>query len=109
MKSEAQIQNEIRLALNPHAQIFRINTGTVKMQDGRYFQTGVPKGYSDLSGFRFSDGKAVFLEVKNDKGRLRAEQKRFLSAMQKKGAVCGVARSAEQAIQIVNGIEKQSF
>lgn len=39
---EADIQNSIRLALNPYAIIFRINSGKVKMMDGRYFDTGVP-------------------------------------------------------------------
>lgn len=109
MKSESRIQNEIRLGLNHHAQMFRINAGSVRMADGRFFQTGVPKGYSDLSGFRLKDGKAVFLEIKNARGRLQADQKRFLAAMQKKGAICGVARSVEQAINLVNGTEVQRF
>lgn len=98
---EMDIQNSIRLALNPYAVIFRTNVGKVRMADGRWFDTGLPKGYSDLSGFRKSDGKMIFLEVKNEKGRLRKEQKHFLNTMQKYPIICGVARSPEEAIKIV--------
>ena len=44
---ESDIQNAIRLALNPYAVIFRVNSGKVRMKDGRYFDTGVPNGFSD--------------------------------------------------------------
>lgn len=98
---ESDVQNSIRLALNPYAIIFRANVGTVRTADGRYFNTGLPKGYSDLSGFRKSDGKMIFLEVKNEKGKLRKEQKHFLNTMQQYPVICGVARSPEEAIKIV--------
>lgn len=100
---ESDIQNAIRLALNPYAVIFRVNSGKVRMTDGRYFDTGVPNGYTDLSGFRKSDGKAIFLEIKTDKGRLRDVQKHFLNTMQQYDVICGVARSPEEAIKIVTG------
>lgn len=100
---ESDIQNAIRLALNPYAVIFRVNSGKVRMKDGRYFDTGVPNGYTDLSGFRKSDGKAIFLEIKTDKGRLRDAQKHFLNTMQQYDVICGVARSPEEAIKIVTG------
>ena len=73
------------------------------MQDGRYFDTGVPNGYSDLSGFRKSDGKAIFIEVKNEKGRLRDEQKKFLETISKYDVIAGVARSPEEALEIIKG------
>ncbi|WP_339179278.1 VRR-NUC domain-containing protein [Oceanobacillus sp. FSL W7-1293] len=100
---ESDIQNSIRLALNPYAVIFRVNSGKVRMKDGRFFDTGVPNGYTDLSGFRKSDGKAIFLEIKTDKGRLRDAQKHFLNTMQQYPIICGVARSPEEAIKIVTG------
>jgi len=98
---ESDVQNSIRLALNPYAVIFRANVGTVKTADGRYFNTGLPKGYSDLSGYRKSDGKAVFIEVKNEKGKLRKDQEHFLNAMKQYPVIVGVARSPEDAIRIV--------
>ncbi|MEK4305879.1 VRR-NUC domain-containing protein [Oceanobacillus sp. FSL K6-0251] len=100
---ESDIQNAIRLALNPYAVIFRNNVGKVKTADGRFFDTGLPKGYSDLSGFRKSDGKMIFIEVKNEKGRLRDDQKHFINTMQQYPVICGVARSPEEAIKIVTG------
>ena len=98
---ESDIQNSIRLALNPYAIIFRANVGTVRTADGRYFNTGLPKGFSDLFGFRKSDGKLIFIEVKNEKGRLREDQKHFLNTMQQYPVISGVARSPEEAIKIV--------
>lgn len=98
---ESDVQNSIRLALNPYAIIFRANVGTVRTADGRYFNTGLPKGFSDLFGFRKTDGKLIFIEVKNEKGRLQEDQKHFLSTMQQYPVISGVARSPEEAIKIV--------
>ena len=98
---ESDIQNEIRLALNPYAIIFRANVGKVRMADGRFFDTGLPRGYSDLSGFRKSDGKAIFLEIKTDRGRLRDDQKKFIETVSQYDVIVGVARSGEEAIKIV--------
>lgn len=98
---EADIQNSIRLALNPYAVIFRINSGKVRMADGRFFQTGVPVGFTDLAGFRKSDGKMIFLEVKAPKGKLRESQKHFIKKMEEHPVIVGVARSAKEAIDIV--------
>ncbi|PEQ48656.1 VRR-NUC domain-containing protein [Bacillus cereus] len=63
--------------------------------------TGLPKGFSDLFGFRKSDGKMFFIEVKNEKGKLRVDQKHFIETMRDKGAIAGVARSVEEAIQLI--------
>lgn len=101
MKSEKEIQNEIRLALDPHMIVFRINVGGFKTKDGRYVSTGVPKGFSDLFGVRKTDGRAVFIEVKNEKGRTSKYQDNFLKQMKKAGAICGVARSGTEAVEIV--------
>ena len=101
MTHEAEIQNQIRLALSEHAIMFRVNSGKVKMQDGRWFDTGVPNGFSDLCGFRKSDGKMIFIEVKNEKGRLRDVQERFLQNVGAHPVIVGVARSAEEAVRIV--------
>lgn len=101
MKKEKDIQNEIRLALNPYAIVFRINVGGFMTSDGRYITTGVPRGFSDLFGVRRSDGRAFFIEVKTPKGRTTKYQDNFLKQMRKAGAICGVARSAEEAIRII--------
>ena len=101
MTEEHRIQNEIRIAVSPYAVIFRINVGCVKTPDGRFFNTGVPKGFSDLFGVRKSDGKAIFIEVKTPTGRIRPEQKNFISQMQKNGAIAGICRSSEDAVNLI--------
>lgn len=103
MTAEHKIQNEIRIALADICIIFRMNVGTGYTFDGRYFNTGVPKGFSDLFGFRKSDGRAVFIEVKTPKGKPSAEQVKFLETMQKNGAIAGICRSAEDAVKLIQG------
>jgi len=98
---EIDIQNSIRLALNPYAIVFRGNVGKVRMADGRYFDTGLPKGFCDLFGFRKSDGKYFFIEVKNEKGRLRKDQEHFINVMKQYPLLIGVARSPEDALKII--------
>jgi hypothetical protein len=98
---EKDIQNEIRLALNPYAVVFRANVGYFNTYDGRVVATGLPNGFSDLFGVRRKDGRAFFIEVKNEKGKLRKEQANFLEQMKKVGAITGVARSGTEAIEII--------
>lgn len=106
MTAEIDIQNAIRRELGKLGHyVFRSNVGKVRMQNGRFFDTGLPPGFTDLFGFRKSDGKIFFIEVKNEKGRLRPEQVKFQDAMSKQQALCGVAKSVEDAVRIVEGIE----
>ncbi|MCL1949738.1 MAG: VRR-NUC domain-containing protein [Turicibacter sp.] len=102
-KPEHQIQNEIRLALSQAGHTaFRINVGKFLLQDGRWFDVGAPKGFSDVVGFR-ADGQIFFIEVKNAKGRPSKEQLHFIEMVKSKGALAGIARSAKEALEIVNG------
>ena len=105
MKSEKAIQNEILLALSQNGcKVFRTNAGEVRTKDGRVVKL-LPKGFPDIAGFRMSDGKAVFVEVKNEKGKLRPEQVVFGNLLQKFPVIYGVARSKEDAINIIeNGL-----
>ena len=104
MKTETDIMNEIRLALSAAGHMnFRANVGKVKLADGRWFSTGLPDGFSDLFGFRKTDAKIFFIEVKTPTGKLRKDQERFLTAMNQRGAIVGVARSTEDALRIVGG------
>lgn len=99
--TEQDIQNLIRVALSPIAVVFRINTGTVKTVDGRFFSSGTPKGYTDVTGHRKSDGKAIYLEVKTPKGKLSSDQVKFRDEMLKYPIIYGVARSPQEAVSIV--------
>ena len=95
------IQNEIRKNVNDIAVIFRMNVGLLKGRSGKFVATGVPKGFSDLFGFRKSDGKTIFLEIKNEKGKASSDQVHFLKTMAKFGAITGIARSVEEAREII--------
>jgi len=101
MKSEHKIQNEIRIALSAYCTIFRINVVRGRTPDGRFVSSGVPVGFSDLFGVRKSDGKAVFIEVKTQRGKPTREQMHFLEMMRNSGAVAGICRSAEDALNLI--------
>lgn len=98
---ETDIQNEIRENVNDIAVMFRINVGLFFTKDGRPISTGVPTGFPDLFGFRKSDGKAIFLEIKKPKGVSSKKQKHFLAVMKKYKVIKGVARSVEEARKII--------
>lgn len=101
MTPEKKIQNDIRRALQDQAVIFRANVGTFKTVDGRFIDAGLPKGFTDLFGFRKSDGKIFFIEIKTDKGRLSKEQILFGKACMNYPVLYGVARSVEEAKSII--------
>lgn len=101
--TEHDIQNAIRLKLSELGYaVFRINSGKVRMSDGRYFDTGVPKGFSDLIACK--DGKIYFLEVKTLDGRASPEQLSFLAVMRDRyGCVAEIVRSVDDAVRTVTG------
>ena len=101
MTEEHAIQNAIRIALSEYATVFRANVGSGVTYDGRHFDTGLPKGFSDLFGFRHSDGRIFFIEVKTPKGRVSEAQKNFITQMRSCGAIAGVARSVDDALKII--------
>jgi hypothetical protein len=83
--------------------VCRANVGLFYTADGRPVGTGLPTGFSDLFGHRQSDARAFYIEVKTQTGRVRPEQAMFLAAMRKRGALAGIARSVEEALEIVRG------
>ena len=100
-KKETKVSDEIRLELSKRGcKVFRSQVGLFYTQYGEMINIGI-KGESDLHGHR-PDGKAFYLETKfKGTERHRPEQIRFISAMQKSGALAGFANSVDQAIEIV--------
>lgn len=99
---EHGIQDNIRIALTMRGHtVYRVNVGQVKMEDGRTFHSGVQKGFPDLCGFRKSDGKMFFIEVKTKQGKRSDAQVYFAREIAYKPVIYGVARSAEEALEIV--------
>lgn len=103
MTAEHKIQNDIRVALSrEHCTVFRVNVGNVKTADGRFFSAGVPSGHPDLYGFRWSDKQVFYIEVKNERGKPRADQIRFHQQLMRDGVIHGIARSTDDALKIIN-------
>lgn len=101
--SEHSLQNEIRVELSKLGfVVFRANVGKIRMADGRFFDTGLPKGFSDL--FAIKDGRIYFVEVKYGKNKATPEQINFIEQMKKRGCVAGIAYSVDDAVKICDGI-----
>ena len=101
MQAEHDIQSSIRLALSQHGYcVFRANVGKVRMDNGRWFDTGLPKGFSDL--FAVKSGRIYFIECKRPGGHIRPEQIHFLDIMRTRyGCRGGIAYSVDDALRIV--------
>lgn len=80
----------------------RIQSGVFQTADGRTVRIGFV-GRADLSGHRRGDGRAFYLEVKTDRGRATAQQKRFLDRMRETGAIAGIVRSVDDARALLRG------
>lgn len=104
MTPEHIIQNKIRAELSPYAIIFRANVGKILTPDGRFFDTGLPPGFPDLFGFRKSDGKIIFIEVKTPAGRVSAAQQRFQRIVSAFPVIYGVCRSVDDALRLIGVI-----
>ena len=85
--------------------MWRSNAGKIKSAHTGTWVKLLPAGFADVFGFRGSDGKFIAIEVKNEKGKLRPEQKRFAEFAATQPIIYGVARSKEDAIHIIeNGL-----
>ena len=111
--SEQNIQNKIRLMWSRGcSRLFRNNTGALKDQTGRLVQFGLCKGSSDLIGWStvkitnemVGSHVAVFtaIEVKTPKGKATTLQTAFIDTVKKAGGFAGVARSVDEAGEIIN-------
>ena len=110
--NEQAIQQQIRLELGRGpVRLWRNNTGALRDERGRLVRYGLCPGSSDLIGLRqlrieeqhLGLELAVFcaLEIKAPTGRPTAEQRQFLEVIQSRGGLAGVARSVEEARQIL--------
>lgn len=114
--NEHELMNEIQLAVSAAGhKIFRVNVGegwlyrqrpstsTINFENARarWFKSGVPAGYSDLSGCT-NTGKALFIEVKTPTGKPTEQQCLFLLAMLAAGANAGIAHNKQEALDICN-------
>jgi hypothetical protein len=106
--SEQELQQRIRLELGSGpVRLWRNNVGALRDQRGRLVSYGLCPGSSDLIGLRrlrvgpehLGQELAVFcaLEIKSQRGRPSAEQRRFLAQVGAMGGLAGVIRSLAEA------------
>jgi hypothetical protein len=111
--TESKIQSEIITACNKaETRAWRNNIAKLQVR-GRWVSFGIPgKGGSDLIGFHtmtiephhVGQKVAVFLaiECKTASGKATPEQKNFIQFVQSRGGIAGVARSAAEAVKLIN-------
>jgi hypothetical protein len=99
--TEHNFQNHVRKELTKRGYTtFRANVGKVKMMDGRYFDSGLPRGFSDLMVLK--SGKIAFVELKSEGGKPSKEQLNFILRMQQMGFAAGIAFSLEDVFEILD-------
>ena len=122
---ELNIQKNIMLAVSKYSRMFRNNVGTgwvgevsatkdggKYIKDARPLKAGLCTGSSDLIGWTTKIitpemvGKkvAIFtaLEIKTPTGKATKEQINFIIQVLDNGGIAGIARSGEDAVNIVN-------
>ena len=106
MNKATILQNQIIVALCENGCVARNHTvGQFYTKYGSVVNVG-HHGEADIDGHRISDGRALYIEVKLPGEKPRQDQKEFLEAMRRTGAIAGCAHSVEEALEIVNGYEK---
>ncbi len=111
-KSEKQIQHDIHTGLTGDTHLFRNNVGTATTSTGSVVKFGLCPGSSDLIGWTtiqitpemVGRSVAVFtaIEVKSATGRASKKQKNFIKRIHDCGGIAGIARSLDDAVNVVN-------
>jgi len=112
--AETTLQQQIRLALGSRTdlRLFRNQVGQLPdPRTGRPVQFGLARGSADLIGWRtitvtpemVGQQLAVFtsIEVKTERGHVRAEQHAWQRTVSAAGGIAGIARSVRDANKIV--------
>ena len=113
-ESEANIQRRIQLALSEAGcLVWRNETAgvwlgkpvhregdTVTLANARHMTAGLCVGSSDLVGC-CPRGRLLCVEVKTPRGRVSAEQRTFIEAVNTAGGIAGVCRSVDEALALI--------
>jgi len=104
MTPEMKLLREIQLYCGRRGWIaFHTNVGSVKMADGRFFNTGLPKGWLDMI-ILTDKGQAIFCETKVKPNRPTKEQLNTIDVLVKRGFLAFVCYSVEQFIEEVSKV-----
>ena len=96
--NESGLVYAIMRELGTHGAVFRTNSGSVKLPNGKTFR-GLPKGFSDIMFIR-PDGQACFVEAKVKPNKAAPEQWAFIEKMIALNCRAGVAYSVNEAVEI---------
>lgn len=100
---EQDIQRLIMLALSEAGcLIFRNNVGVLKNAAGIPIRFGLAIGSSDLIGIA-PGGRFLAVEIKTPTGKATPEQIRFIEAVRARGGIAGIARSPQDALDLLRG------
>lgn len=116
MNNETALMHKIMLALSEAGcLVFRNNTGSawlgkpihragkqVTLTEARMMPYGLCVGSSDLIGVA-PDGRFLAVEVKTATGRVSKEQQTFIDVVRRAGGRAGIARSVDEALELVRG------
>lgn len=101
MTPEQVLDKNIMLWCGQHDWLcFHTNVGKVQMIDGRYFDTGLPKGWLDLL-ILTNKGQVIFCETKIHPRKPTKEQINTIEVLRKRGFLAFVAYSLEEFIEAV--------
>lgn len=118
MNPETKLMNLILIALSEAGcTVWRVETAgawvgrqihkdgnTVTLANARMIRAGLCTGGSDILGIA-PNGAFLAVEVKTKTGRVSPEQQRFIDAVNKAGGIAGVARSVEDALELIRSAE----
>ncbi len=100
MLKESNIQSEIMLWCGQNNILcFRCNVGKFQTATGRWIDTGLPEGFSDL--IILHNKTIYFCEVKTKTGRQRQAQIDFQRIVESHGYCYFVARSVDDVIKAI--------
>lgn len=112
---ESNIQSLILMALSQaDCIVWRVETagawvgkilhqerGMVTLVNARMIQAGLCVGGSDIIGIHKPTGRMIAIEVKAGKNKPTDEQTNFINAIRNAGGIAGVARSVEDALDLL--------
>lgn len=104
----------VKRAAELGAKLWRNNVGTLQDRYGNYVSYGLCIGSSDLIGYtkhkitQDDVGKTycIFtaIEAKSSTGRASPAQSRFIESVSRDGCISGIARSADDAEEIIKNL-----
>ena len=115
MNPETKIQRNIMLALSAAGHtVWRNETGrfwtgrvihkentSVTLASAAMIPCGLAVGSCDLIGIQAGTGRFFGIEVKTAKGRASKEQTNFIAHVNRTGGLAGIARSPQEALEIL--------